>query len=98
MGASSLSQSKVGLLREAGLRERREELGHRPEIWYVSLCAQGSLPLLQPLFYGLTWPGFGESQGSSFLAVSTFSTCCIGRGTGETQPQPGPVQILTSLG
>lgn len=65
--------------------------GHRQGIWYVSLRAQGSLPLLQPLFYGLTWLGFGESQGSSSLAVSTFSICYIGKGTGETQPQPGPV-------
>nr|KAF6355837.1 PVR related immunoglobulin domain containing [Myotis myotis] len=68
--------------------------GHQPGIWYVSLCAQGSLPLLQPLFCGLTWPGFGESQGSSSLAVSTSSTCCIGRGTGLSrsfsQPSAAP--------
>lgn len=76
---------------EQGSGRAGRNSGHRPEIWYVSLCAQGSLPLLQPLFYGLTWLGFGESQGSSSLAVSTFSTCYIGRGTGETQPQPGPV-------
>lgn len=53
--------------------------------------AQGSLLLLQPLFCGLNWPGSWGFQGSSSSAASTSSTFCIGRGTGETQPQPGPV-------
>lgn len=75
---------------EQGSGRAGRNSGHRPGIWYVSLCAQGSLPLLQPLSYGLTWLGFGGSQGSSSLAVSTFSTCYVGRGTGETPTPAGP--------
>lgn len=87
----NLLTDQGGADEEQGPGRAGRNLGHRPPIWYVSLCAQSSLPLLQPLFCGLTWPGSSASQGSSSLAVSTFSTCCTGRGTGETQPQPGPV-------
>lgn len=65
--------------------------GHWLPIWYTSLYTQGSLHLLHPPYFGLTWPGSWGSQGSSSLAVSTFSTCCIGRGTGEIQLLPGLV-------
>lgn len=68
---------------EQGPGRAGRSLGHQPPVWYVSLCAQSFLPLLQPLFYGLTWLGSWGSQGSSSLAASTFSTCCIGRSTGE---------------
>lgn len=86
-----LGTNQGGADEEQGPGRAGRNSEHRPLIWYVSLCAQGSLPLLQLLFCGLTLPGYWGSQGSSSLAVSIFSTCCIVRGTGETQPQPGPV-------
>lgn len=55
------------------------------------VCTQGSLPRRQLPCCGRTWPGSLGCRGSSSLAVSTSSTSCIGRGTGETQPPSGPV-------
>lgn len=62
-----------------------------PSLVRLSVCTQGSLPRRQLPCCGLTWPGSLGCRGSSSLAVSTFSTSCTGRGTGETQPPPGPV-------
>lgn len=57
----------------------------------MSLCAQSSLLPVQPPCCGPTWLGSWGSRGSSSLAASTFSTSCVGRGTGETQPPLSPV-------
>lgn len=64
----------------------------------LSLCAQGSLLLLQPLCCGLTWQGSWGSPGSFSSAPSTSSTSCVDKGTGETRPLRDPVQSPTALG
>nr|KAF6490746.1 PVR related immunoglobulin domain containing [Molossus molossus] len=60
-----LGTNQGGADEEQGPGRAGRNSEHRPPIWYVSLCAQGSLPLLQLLFCGLTLPGYWGSQGSS---------------------------------
>lgn len=57
----------------------------RPVVTTCSTQTQGSLPLVQTLFCGLTWPGSWGPQGSSSLAASTSYTYFTGRGTGPSQ-------------
>lgn len=89
MGTPSSTRTKVKLMRAGEGREG----GRAPATRLVCLFlyTQGSLPLLQLPYCGLTWPGSWGCQGSSSLAVSTSSTFCVARGTGENQPLLGPV-------